>query len=154
VLRLLVIASVVPISPILVALMKEVLSSSETSVLTRVTLCNISGDAILYSHRREILKSYTALTDWALYRRRNVSPVKYELRFYIPEDDILHSHRREDFKSYTHFVSHILTMPNVHWTILWDRISRLSGLVYSVMSLYHRCHSFHCSFRLGLFKHN
>jgi hypothetical protein len=29
-----------------------------------------------------------------------VSPVKYELSFYIPEDDILHSHRRESFKSY------------------------------------------------------
>jgi hypothetical protein len=30
-----------------------------------------------------------------------VSPVKYELGFYVPEDDILHSHRREYFKSYT-----------------------------------------------------
>jgi hypothetical protein len=30
-----------------------------------------------------------------------VSPVEYELGFYIPEDDILHSHRREDLKSYT-----------------------------------------------------
>jgi hypothetical protein len=29
-----------------------------------------------------------------------VSPVKYELGFYIPEDDILHSHRREDIKTY------------------------------------------------------
>jgi hypothetical protein len=29
-----------------------------------------------------------------------VSPVKYELGFYIPEDGILHSHRREDLKSY------------------------------------------------------
>jgi hypothetical protein len=29
-----------------------------------------------------------------------VSPVKYELVFYIPEDDILHSHRRENLKSY------------------------------------------------------
>jgi hypothetical protein len=28
-----------------------------------------------------------------------MSPVKYELDFYIPED-ILHSHRRENFKSY------------------------------------------------------
>jgi hypothetical protein len=27
-----------------------------------------------------------------------VSPVKYELRFYIPEDDTLHSHRRENLK--------------------------------------------------------
>jgi hypothetical protein len=29
-----------------------------------------------------------------------VSPVKYELDFYIPEDSILHSHRRENLKSY------------------------------------------------------
>jgi hypothetical protein len=29
-----------------------------------------------------------------------VSPVKYELGFYIPEDDILHSHRRETLNSY------------------------------------------------------
>jgi hypothetical protein len=29
-----------------------------------------------------------------------VSPVKYELRFYIPEDGILHSDRREILKSY------------------------------------------------------
>jgi hypothetical protein len=30
----------------------------------------------------------------------NVSPVKYELGFYIPEDDNLHSDRRENLKSY------------------------------------------------------
>jgi hypothetical protein len=29
-----------------------------------------------------------------------MSPVKYELGFYIPENDILHSHRRENLKSY------------------------------------------------------
>jgi hypothetical protein len=29
-----------------------------------------------------------------------VSPVRYELGFYIPEDYILHSHRREHLKSY------------------------------------------------------
>jgi hypothetical protein len=29
-----------------------------------------------------------------------VSPVKYELGFYIPEDGILLSHRRENLKSY------------------------------------------------------
>jgi hypothetical protein len=29
-----------------------------------------------------------------------VSPVKYELGFYITQDDILHSHLRENLKSY------------------------------------------------------
>jgi hypothetical protein len=29
-----------------------------------------------------------------------MSPVRYELGFYIPEDDIVHSHRRKNLKSY------------------------------------------------------
>jgi hypothetical protein len=29
-----------------------------------------------------------------------MSPVRYELGFYIPEDDILHSHCRENLESY------------------------------------------------------
>jgi hypothetical protein len=32
-----------------------------------------------------------------------MSPVRYELGFYIPEDGILHSHRRDNLKSYIRF---------------------------------------------------
>jgi hypothetical protein len=50
----------VPSSPILVTLMMEALSSSETSVLTRATRHNIPENAILHSHCHEN-KSFTLL---------------------------------------------------------------------------------------------
>jgi hypothetical protein len=99
VLRLLVIADV-PSSVILSILMMEAIYSSETLVPARTTWHHIPQNGILHSHYRENHKSYIALTGWTLWRRRNVSPVRYELGFYIPEDDILHSHCRENLKSY------------------------------------------------------
>jgi hypothetical protein len=64
--RLLVIANVSRSSPILVTLMKEGLSSTETSVLIRATRLNIPEGGILCSHLREDLKSYVALTGLAV----------------------------------------------------------------------------------------
>jgi hypothetical protein len=97
--RLLVIANVLPSLPILATVIIEAICSSETSVLTRRIQCNIPEDDIIHSHSSENLKSYIALTGWTLYWRHNVPPVKYELGFYIPEDDIPHSHCRENLKS-------------------------------------------------------
>jgi hypothetical protein len=57
VLQVLVTANVVPSSLILFTLMMEALLSSETLVLTRVTLRHIPEDGSLHSDRRQSLMS-------------------------------------------------------------------------------------------------
>jgi hypothetical protein len=49
-----------------------------------------------------------------------MSPVKYELGFYIPEDGILHSHRRGNLTSYE--------IPSFNTDNLTGRPYRHSGL--------------------------
>jgi hypothetical protein len=49
---------------ILVILMMDAITSSDTSVPTRATRRYIPEDDILHSHLRKNLKSYIALTGW------------------------------------------------------------------------------------------
>jgi hypothetical protein len=62
---MLAIANVVP-SQLILSSPLVALLSSETSVLTKASRRHISEDGILHSYRREHLKSYIALTGWAL----------------------------------------------------------------------------------------
>jgi hypothetical protein len=78
----------------------EVIPSSETSVLTIPTRRSTPEDCILHSHCRENLKSYIALSRWALWRRSNMLSMRYELVLYIPENSIRHSQRHGNLKSH------------------------------------------------------
>jgi hypothetical protein len=72
---------------------------SEVGAMVAVTSsCHIPEDGILQSQpwKPQILHSITQLG----YSRYVMSPVRYELGFYIPEDNILHSHCCENLTFY------------------------------------------------------
>jgi hypothetical protein len=52
-----------------------------------------------------------------------VSPVRYELGSYIPEDAILHSHRRENLRSYND------NFGNTRKETLWVRLGTNQNLL-------------------------
>jgi hypothetical protein len=62
---------------------RRTLRRNTMTVHARTTRRNIPKDDILRSHRHENLKSYIALTSVALYQKRNVFPLRYELISYL-----------------------------------------------------------------------
>jgi hypothetical protein len=65
-----------------------------------------------------------------------VSPVKYELGFYIPEDDILHSHCRENLTSDMNMLAKSAKHLNCIQRIIGSKLGRGHTLWPAVLHSY------------------
>jgi hypothetical protein len=100
----------------------------------------IPEDGILHSHRREYLKSYIAVTGWALQRKLNVFPVRCGLRFYILEGGILHS-RRQNLKSYIismFFLSFCISIPHSPVIFYWKAWDISQEYIVSIIEIWNK----------------
>jgi hypothetical protein len=119
--RLLVTPSIVPSSPILVTLMKEALSSSETSVLTRATWRNIPEDTILQGSL-SLFKRIWTLTTAGLFSALNYqvslmsSPCDLPVHMLVGSDSDLWMHEKEHEKQEQ--FSHVTVVG--WWRSEWD----------------------------------
>jgi hypothetical protein len=107
--RLLVIANIIPSSPILHIFM-IVIRAYETSVLTRITRRNIPEDDILHGDRRENLKPYIKCHLFATYNIYNIIIVRSilsEIRVQSP------------VQNYLTFRFSILSSSNLSWEASW-----------------------------------